>query len=70
MKTYNCLECDMTVYEGNYCRTCGVVLIPMPEVNCQCGKSISENDRYCTWCGIFLDTRQLPDNPDYKIEGL
>uniref|UniRef100_A0A6M3LNW7 DZANK-type domain-containing protein n=1 Tax=viral metagenome TaxID=1070528 RepID=A0A6M3LNW7_9ZZZZ len=51
MKTFNCPRCDLDFYEGKFCRTCGIFLVPMPEVFCECGKALSKMDRYCRWCG-------------------
>lgn len=46
-----CPKCEIRVISGNYCRTCGIVLIPIPEYKCECGGSLSEYDNYCRWCG-------------------
>jgi hypothetical protein len=46
-----CPACDMCLYEGNFCRTCGMVLIEVKRDKCECGHSLSEYDNYCKWCG-------------------
>ena len=48
-----CPKCGSKWQMGNYCRTCGVVLIPYPDPpKCEkCGETLSENDNYCRWCG-------------------
>jgi len=53
MKT--CPKCDIDFYDGNYCRTCGTILIPVSEVRCNCGNVIAKRDDYCRWCGRELD---------------
>ena len=45
-----CPKCD-GIRTGNYCRTCGTILVPKPpNPKCSCGEEVSENDNYCRWC--------------------
>ena len=51
-----CPCCDITTF-GNYCHTCGTVLIPqISDPRCPyCGEEISKNDYYCRNCGKRIE---------------